>query len=178
MAEEEGKREGGGGVAQEEEQAKGGPTGGGPVPGEGAATAAAGGDSDGDALMSARAKLFYKKGEGFADLGVGTLKVLQSTGGDSEVQLLLRSETKLGNILMNIRVTSSVPVSTKANNLLLVSVPNPPLVLGKKKTGGGEGEGEGEGEGTSASAPVTYLVRVKTAQIAEDIHALIKDKTA
>ena len=30
-------------------------------------------------------------------------------------------------VLMNVRVTSAVPVSTKSNNVFLVCVPNPPL---------------------------------------------------
>ena len=114
-------------------------------------------DCDDDSLMSTRAKLFYKKAEEFTELGVGTLKV-QSSSGES-VRLLLRNDTALGKVLMNVRLTPDVPTTLTKNNIIIVCPPNPPL--GKK--------GEGE-EGV-----VTYLIRVKTVAMAEKLHSTIKE---
>ncbi len=114
-------------------------------------------DVDTDSLYTVRAKLFYKKGGAFTELGVGKLRVIK--GGPTDVQLLLRNDTLLGNILLNVRVTTGVPISTKSNNVFLVCLPNP--LLDKK----------GEGEAT----PVTYLIRVKTAAMANELVTAIKE---
>lgn len=111
---------------------------------------------DDGSLLSLRAKLFYKKQDEYTELGVGTLKV-QSSNGQS-VCLLLRNDTSIGNILMNVRVTADVPMSLTKNNMIVVCPANPPL-----------GKGAGE-EGV-----VTYLIRVKTAQLAEKLHSTIKE---
>lgn len=108
-------------------------------------------DGDEDSLFSVRAKLFYKKGETFVELGLGTLRVQQ--GSPSGFILLMRNNTKLGNILLNVRVTADVPVSSKANNIFVVCVPNPAL----------------SGKAEEQASPVTYLIRVKTAQLAEQL---------
>lgn len=84
------------------------------------------------------------------------LKVQSSSG--QSVRLLLRNDTSLGNILMNVRLTAEVPMTLTKNNLIVVCPANPPL--------GKEGEETG---------PVTYLIRVKTAQQAEQLHSTVKD---
>ena len=117
--------------------------------------AAAEGVDDGS-LLSLRAKLFYKKQDEYTELGVGTLKV-QSSNGQS-VCLLLRNDTSIGNILMNVRVTADVPMTLTKNNVIVVCPANPPL-------------GKGAGEG----GVVTYLIRVKTVQLAEKLHTTIKE---
>ncbi len=111
---------------------------------------------DDGSLLSLRAKLFYKKQDEYTELGVGTLKV-QSSNGQS-VCLLLRNDTSIGNILLNVRVTGDVPMTLTKNNLIVVCPANPPL-------------GKGAGEG----GVVTYLIRVKTAQLAEKLHSTIKE---
>lgn len=115
-------------------------------------------EADTDALHSVRAKLYYKKDSGFTELGIGTLRVIG--GGTTGVQLLLRNDTSLGNILLNVRLTAGVPLNTKSNNVFLVCPPNPPL---DKK--------EAEGEAKA----VTYLIRVKTAAMADELVARIQD---
>ena len=111
---------------------------------------------DDGSLLSLRAKLFYKKQDEYTELGVGTLKVQSSSG--QSVCLLLRNDTSIGNILMNVRVTADVPMTLTKNNVIVVCPANPPL-------------GKGAGEG----GVVTYLIRVKTAQLAEKLHTTIKD---
>ena len=112
--------------------------------------------TDDGSLLSLRAKLFYKKQDEYTELGVGTLKVQSSSG--QSVCLLLRNDTTIGNILMNVRVTTDVPMTLTKNNLIVVCPANPPL-------------GKGAGEG----GVVTYLIRVKTAQLAEKLHSTIKE---
>ena len=113
-------------------------------------------DSEDDSLFSVRAKLFYKKEDVFTELGIGRLRVQLVSSGGNGVRLLLRNDTKLGTILLNVRVTADIPVTTKGNNVFVVCVPNPPL--SKEAT----------------STPVTYLLRVKTAQAASDLLKIIK----
>ena len=112
-------------------------------------------EAEDDAHFSTRAKLFYKKGTEYAELGVGTLAVSQ--GNPTGFRLLLRNDTKLGNILLNVRVTPDVPVSVTKNNVFVVCLPNPPL--SKDKT-----------------TPVTYLIRVKTGGLANQLAASMKEK--
>jgi nuclear pore complex protein Nup50 len=56
---------------------------------------------------SFRCKLFYKKGAEFADKGLGMLhlKPVEST---NKTQLLVRAETSLGNILLNVMLNNQV----------------------------------------------------------------------
>lgn len=113
--------------------------------------------SSDDSLFSVRTKLFYKKDSEYVDLGVGTLKV-QSSSSKGTVQLLMRNDTSLGTILLNVRVTASTPMScNKKSVLLMCPVANPPLQV----------------EGA-----VTYLLRVKTAELAEELLDTIKKNTA
>lgn len=114
-------------------------------------------DSEDDSLFSVRAKLFYKKEDSFTELGIGRLRVQLVSSGGNGVRLLLRNDTKLGTILLNVRVTADIPVTAKGNNVFVVCVPNPPL--SKEAT----------------STPVTYLLRVKTAQAASDLVKTIKE---
>ena len=93
--------------------------------------------------MSVRAKLFFKRSSDpeFGELGLGQLRVLPGNG--EAVKVVMRNDTSLAKVLpsllspspstclpqvlLNVRVTSSLPVSCKKNNVLLVCAPNPPL---------------------------------------------------
>lgn len=112
--------------------------------------------SDDDSLLSVRTKLFYKKGSEFIEVGVGNLKVQSSSKGT--VHLLMRNDTSIGNIMLNVKVSSDMPLSTNKKSVLVVCpAPNPPLNIGE--------------------GPVTYLLRVKTAELAEQLLNVIKDNT-
>ena len=112
--------------------------------------------NDDGALFTVRTKLFYKKGSEYIDLGVGTLKVQSASGGS--VHLLMRNDTSLGSILLNIKVVANMPMWTNKKSVLLVCpTPNPPLSVGE--------------------GPVTYLLRVKTAELAEQLLKVIKEHT-
>lgn len=107
--------------------------------------------SEEDALYSKRCKLFFKKDGNFTERGVGTL-YLKSL--DGKTQLLIRADTSLGNILLNIMLSASLPISkTGKNNVLLVCVPNPPL--NPKKP--------------DSKEAIPILIRVKTSEDADEL---------
>lgn len=103
-----------------------------------------------DALYSKRCKLFHKKGDGYVERGVGTLYVKPL---NERHQLLLRADTSLGNILLNILLAPSLPVSRLGkNNVALVCVPNPPV-----------------DPDDASPVPTTLLLRVRTAEDADEL---------
>ena len=111
---------------------------------------------DRDTLFSVRSKLFFKKGDEFTELGVGMLRVLRTTSG---VRVILRNDTAISKVLLNVFVTKSVPLSSKANNVFLVCAPNPPLASKEE----------------DSTRPVTYLLRVKTATLAAELVKTLKE---
>ena len=110
-----------------------------------------------DALYTKKCKLFYKKGDQYVERGLGNLHLKLTECG--RLQLVVRASTSLGNILLNILVTAATPLERLgANNVMLVSVPNPPL---DKKT--------------EEQTPVTFLIRVKTGEDADELKQKISD---
>ncbi|KAL1276079.1 hypothetical protein QQF64_035702 [Cirrhinus molitorella] len=112
-----------------------------------------------DAFYSKKCKLFYKKDGEFKEKGVGTLHLKMVA--ESKLQLLVRADTNLGNILLNIMVPSSMPCSrTGKNNVMVVCVPNPPV------------------DDKNPSTPIPLLIRVKTAEDADELHQILQEKKA
>lgn len=110
-----------------------------------------------DAFYSKKCKLFYKKDNEFKEKGVGTLHLKPTA--NQKTQLLVRADTNLGNILLNVLVTPSMPCTrTGKNNVLIVCVPNPPL------------------DEKNTSAPATMLIRVKTSEDADELHKILLEK--
>lgn len=113
--------------------------------------------SDDDSLLTVRAKLFYKNDAEFVEVGVGTLRVQSSSKGS--VHLLMRNDTSIGTVMLNVKATGATPLSCNKKSVLLVCpAPNPPLSVGE--------------------GPVTYLLRVKTEQLAEQLLGVIKGGVA
>ena len=100
--------------------------------------------------------MFYKKEKEFVEKGLGMLH-LKKVEGD-KTQMLIRAETNLGNILLNIFVSDKMNVSKRKNNLQFVCVPNPPI--------------KGMPEG-----PVIMLVKVKDALMADQLEEKINEAT-
>ncbi|XP_030629630.1 nuclear pore complex protein Nup50 [Chanos chanos] len=112
-----------------------------------------------DAFYSKKCKLFYKKENEFKEKGVGTLHL--KTVAEGKLQLLVRADTNLGNILLNIMVPSTMPCSrTGKNNVMVVCVPNPPV------------------DDKNPTTPVPMLIRVKTAEDADELHKILLEKKA
>ncbi|XP_029599745.1 nuclear pore complex protein Nup50 [Salmo trutta] len=110
-----------------------------------------------DAFYSKKCKLFYKKETEFKEKGVGTLHL--KTTSDGKTQLLVRADTNLGNILLNILVQPSIPCSRMGkNNVMVICVPNPVV------------------DHNNPSNPVAMLIRVKTAEDADELHNILEEK--
>ncbi|XP_064174775.1 nuclear pore complex protein Nup50 [Anguilla rostrata] len=110
-----------------------------------------------DAFYSKKCKLFYKKENEFKEKGVGTLHLKHVAEG--KTQLLVRADTNLGNILLNILVPASMPCSRKGkNNVMVVCVPNPPV------------------DDKNPAVAVPLLIRVKTAEDADELHKMLQEK--
>ncbi|KAM6962111.1 nuclear pore complex protein Nup50 [Tautogolabrus adspersus] len=110
-----------------------------------------------DAFYSKKCKLFYKKDNEFKDKGVGTLHLKEME--DGKTQLIIRADTNLGNILLNIIVQSSMPCTRVGkNNVMVVCVPNPTL------------------DDKNPTSPVPLLIRVKTAEDADELHKTLEEK--
>ncbi|NXD27016.1 NUP50 protein, partial [Spelaeornis formosus] len=110
-----------------------------------------------DAFYSKKCKLFYKKDNEFKEKGVGTLH-LKPTGNE-KTQLLVRADTNLGNILLNVLIPPKMPCTrTGKNNVLIVCVPNPPI------------------DEKNPTVPVTMLIRVKTSEDADELHKILLEK--
>ncbi|XP_075900083.1 nuclear pore complex protein Nup50 [Nelusetta ayraudi] len=110
-----------------------------------------------DAFYSKKCKLFYKKESEFKEKGVGTLHLKLTE--QKTTQMIVRADTSLGNILLNILVQDSMPVSRLGkNNVMVVCVPNPPL------------------DSSQPDEPVPLLIRVKTAQDADELLSILKEK--
>ncbi|XP_054856435.1 nuclear pore complex protein Nup50 isoform X2 [Eublepharis macularius] len=110
-----------------------------------------------DAFYSKKCKVFYKKDNEFKEKGVGTLHL--KPAGNQKTQLLIRADTNLGNILLNILVPPKMPCSrTGKNNVLIVCIPNPPV------------------DEKNAAVPVPMLIRVKTSEDADELHKILLEK--
>lgn len=78
-----------------------------------------------DAIYSKKCKLFYKKDDAYKDRGVGMLH-LKKNG--EKGQLLLRADTNLGNVILNIGIHPKMPATRQGkNNVLIMTAMNPPI---------------------------------------------------
>uniref|UniRef100_A0A2C9JRM7 RanBD1 domain-containing protein n=1 Tax=Biomphalaria glabrata TaxID=6526 RepID=A0A2C9JRM7_BIOGL len=110
------------------------------------------------ALFSIRCKLFHQKEGQWVDRGVGNLHLKPVQ--EEKTQLLVRADTNLGNILLNIMMTSTMPFNKQGkNNVVFMCVPNPPI--------------DTKGDDTT---PVPMLIRVKTEEDAEKLLKQIKER--
>ncbi|CAD0198734.1 unnamed protein product [Chrysodeixis includens] len=109
-----------------------------------------------NSVFEKRCKVFVKKDGNFADKGVGTLyiKKVEESG---KHQLLIRANTNLGTILVNMILSSSIPTQRMGkNNVMLVCIPTP----------------------DSKPPPTPILIRVKTSDEADQLlETLNKYKT-
>lgn len=105
-----------------------------------------------DAVHSVRCKLFYKKGKGFADKGLGMCHLKKVEG---KAQMIVRAETNLGNILLNVVLNESMNFTRRGNNVQFSCVPNPPIK-------------------DLEAGPVVMLAKVKNADLAQILEEEIK----
>lgn len=105
-----------------------------------------------DSLYSKRCKVFVKGANNeFADRGVGTLFIKKVEESD-KIQMIVRADTNMGNILFNIVIADGLPTSRLGkNNVMVVCVPTP----------------------DAKPPPTSCLLRVKTAEDADELLATI-----
>lgn len=102
-----------------------------------------------DSLFSKRCKVFVKSGEDYADRGIGTLYIKKV---DDKIQMIVRADTNLGNILLNIMLTNGLPASRLGkNNVMLVCIPTP----------------------DAKPPPTSVLLRVKNGEEADEVLEMI-----
>ncbi|XP_075167049.1 nuclear pore complex protein Nup50 [Haematobia irritans] len=104
-----------------------------------------------DAVYSKKCKVYVKKDGNFVDKGVGTLylKPVESSG---KTQLIVRADTNLGNILVNLILSSAIPAQRMGkNNVMMVCIPTPDV-----------------------EKPTPMLLRVKNGEEADDLLAEIE----
>lgn len=107
-------------------------------------------------FYSVRCKLFCKADDSWNDRGTGYLS-LKPCG--ERTQLLIRADTATGNILLNILLTSSIPVSRQGtNNVSLVCAPTAP---------------HSSGDECHSKSPICMLIRVKTSDMADELFSHI-----
>ncbi|OQR71661.1 nuclear pore complex protein Nup50-like [Tropilaelaps mercedesae] len=110
-------------------------------------------------LYTKKVKLFYKKQESdekgqYADKGVGFLHIKKLEGGG--YQLLIRAQTTLGNVLLNVRLGKDMPVKNVGkNNVAIICVPNPRL--------------DPKSKDDQPDPPTMFLIRVKTSEDAVEL---------
>lgn len=100
-----------------------------------------------NSVYDKKCKIFVKKDGNFVDKGVGTLyiKKVEDSG---KHQLLVRANTNLGTILVNLILVSAIPTQRMGkNNVMLVYIPTP----------------------DSKPPPTPILIRVKTSEEADEL---------
>lgn len=111
-----------------------------------------------DAKYSKKCKLFFKKDGSYVEKGVGMLYIKPVEG--EKHQLLIRADTNLGNVLLNILLSSQIPTTRVGkNNVMLVCVPNPPV----------------DPKQAEPAAPCPMLIRVKDGEAADELKAKIEE---
>lgn len=109
-----------------------------------------------DAFYSIRCKLFYKKDNNYTEKGVGTMHLKKVN--DDKTQLVIRADTSLGNILLNIILNPQITTQRIGkNNVMLVCIPNPPI------------------DPKTPPAPTPMLLRVKTDTEADELLAKLNE---
>lgn len=76
-----------------------------------------------ESFYSKRCKVFVKDDGDYKDRGTGTLYLKKVK--DDKVQMIVRADTNLGNILLNILLSSGMPAQLLKNNVMLVCIPTP-----------------------------------------------------
>lgn len=101
-----------------------------------------------DSLYSKRCKVFVKVEKEFKDRGVGTLYVKSVEDGE-KTQVIVRADTSLGNLLLNMLLTKETPTSRTGKNNVMVGT----VVDGKA---------------------TSVLIRVKTGEDADELLATLE----
>ncbi len=113
------------------------------------------------------------------DKGLAFLYIKKAAG--SRAQLLVRSDTTTGNILLNIALVESLPVSKaeKGKGVMLACIPNPPIEPPPKPKTGDDSGAASNGDAAAAAEEankksVTFLLRVKVSDSEELYDTIVR----
>lgn len=102
------------------------------------------------AVYEKKCKVYFKKNGNFVDHGVGFLFV-KLVGDEQKCQVIVRANNQLANVIVNTLLNSSIPVQkTGKNNVMIICCPTP------------------------ESQPTSILLKVKTAEDAEELLNVLK----
>lgn len=105
-----------------------------------------------DYLHTARCKVFVKKDGNFNVRGVGNL-YLKSIESSGKVQVIVRADNNLGNLLCNFVLSESIPIKRMGNkDVMLVCLPTPDF----------------------EPPPVPIIIRVKNSEEADELFSLLE----
>ncbi len=93
---------------------------------------------------------------------------------DDKTQMLVRAETNLGNILLNILVNDKMNLMKRKNNLQFVCVPNPPIP-GKYFWNSKLAKFSRNFMFSGQEGPVSMLIKVKDALMADQLEEKLKE---
>lgn len=100
-----------------------------------------------NSVYEKKCKIFVKKDGNFVDKGVGTLYI-KKIEGNVKHQLLVRANTNLGTVLLNLVLAEAIPTQRMGkNNVMLVCIPTP----------------------DAKPPPTPVLIRVKTGEEADEL---------
>lgn len=112
-------------------------------------------------VYNIRCKVFAKKDKNFVERGVGQL-YLKPIEGSDKTQLIVRADTNLGNLIMNVVLSKSIPTSRQGkNHVMIVCIPTPE-------------EAPKPGKESKGSPLQTMLIKVKTTEDAEKLLEMLE----
>lgn len=101
-----------------------------------------------ESIYSKHCKVFVKNNDDYASRGTGTLYLKSVQNG--KVQLIVRADTNLGNILINVLLGAGIPAKRMGkNNVMLICIPTP----------------------DAGPKPSSVLLRVKNEDDADELYA-------
>ncbi|KRY23916.1 Prenylcysteine oxidase [Trichinella patagoniensis] len=110
-------------------------------------------------VYSEKCKLYFKPDKEFVMKGIGFVYLKPNDNG--KVQLIVRDNTPLGNLYLNIFLDELTPCQKiSKNKIMLTAIPNPPI------------------EGKNENEVVTYLINMKTDKEADTLFDLINEAKA
>ena len=113
-------------------------------------------------VFTCNSKVFMKRSDSFADIGICILRVRKNPN-SNKTQLLVRNNTTFARIIINIIITSTTPISKSREKEIIIICP-------KQETDSSDKDG-----GNQVLEMDTFLIRVKTPALASTLYALLDE---
>lgn len=111
-------------------------------------------------LFTCKTRLFRKDPDTneFRELGVAILRIIRDPNNCQKTQLLIRDLSGLAKILLNVMIYSKMPIKLIGDNKIMLVCPN---IISE--------EISGNAETNTKPNLITFLLRVKTPELAKDL---------